>query len=222
MQAIPRPRRARPVTEGFLAQLLLHGQYRRRLYSARRRPKKGGFYAAGIPNPASVRKQLVDLLANRQKVSANLLSDQLIRETEIEGKAVLIIHVPRATRKQRPVFINGNPLGGNCFRRFDEADQEMGDDEVKLLLAEQTQESLDYRILPRFGLDDLWMPTVQVYRQTHATLNPGHHWTELTTLDFLKEVRAWNLDRETKEEGLTVAGLLMFGKFQSIQDEFPH
>ena len=182
--------------------------------------KKSRFYAAGISNPAALRKQLVDNLGNRQKVSVNLLKDQSIREVEIDGKTVLIIQVPRASRRQKPVFINGNPLGG-CFRRFDEADQEMSDDEVKLLLAEQTQESLDYRILPRFGIDDLWLPTLQAYRQTHATLNPGHHWTELNNLDFLKEIRAWNKDRETGDEGLTVAGLLMFGKFQSIQDEFP-
>lgn len=69
---------------------------------------------------------------------------------------------------------------------------------------------------------DLSQPTIQAYRQTHATLNPGHHWSELDDLSFLKEVRAWNTDRETGEDGPTVAGLLMFGKFQSIQDEFPH
>lgn len=184
--------------------------------------RKNRFFVEGVANPAVVRKQLVDLLANRQKVSANLLTDGSIQEITLEGKTILAVQVPRAGRKHKPVYLNGNPLGGNCYRRFDEADQEMSDEEVKILLAEQSQESLDYRILPRFGMDDLSIPTLQAYRQTHATLNPGHHWTELNNLEFLKEVRAWNNDRETDEEGLTVAGLLMFGKFQSIQDEFPN
>ncbi|MCU0796790.1 MAG: hypothetical protein MUF31_12745 [Akkermansiaceae bacterium] len=98
----------------------------------------------------------------------------------------------------------------------------MPEDEVKLMLSEGQAESLDYRVLPRFGMQDLSLPTLQAYRQTHATLNPGHPWSELDNLSFLREIRAWNTDRETGEEGLTVAGLLMFGKFQSIQDEFPH
>lgn len=164
----------------------------------------------------------MDLLANRKKVSVNLLTDRSIRELTLDGKIVLCIEVPRASRKQKPVYLNGNPLDGNCYRRFDEADQRMSDEEVKMLLAEQTQESLDYRVLPRFTMDDIALQTLQVYRQTHATLNPGHHWTGLTNIEFLKEIRAWNSNRESGEEGLTVAGLLMFGKFQSIQDEFPN
>jgi ATP-dependent DNA helicase RecG len=183
--------------------------------------KKGRLSAKGIPNPDHIRKELVDLLGNRQKVSVNLLTDKSIHTLELEGRTILAIQIPRATRKQRPVFINGNPLTGT-YRRFHESDQEMPEDEIKLQLSEQQVESLDYRILPKFGMDDLSLPTLQAYRQTHATLNPGHLWSELSNIDFLKEVRAWNRDRETGEEGLTVAGLLMFGKFQSIQDEFPH
>lgn len=183
--------------------------------------KKQRLIARGIPNPDAIRKELADLLGNRQKVSVNLLSDGAIRELEIEGRTLLAIQIPRATRKQKPVYINGNPITGTS-RRFHEADQEMPEDEIKLLLSEQQEESLDYRILPKFGMDDLSLPTLQAYRQTHATLNPGHHWAEMSNIEFLKEIRAWNRNRESGEEGLTVAGLLMFGKFQSIQDEFPH
>ncbi|MGJ8657933.1 MAG: RNA-binding domain-containing protein [Akkermansiaceae bacterium] len=183
--------------------------------------KKGQFLAKGIPNPDNIRKELADLLGNGQKVSCNLLTDKQIQSLLIDDKTILIIQVPRANRKQRPVFINGNPLTG-CYRRFHEADQEMPEDEVKLLLSEQQTESLDYQVLPQFGMQDISLPTLQAYRQTHATLNPNHPWSELENHTFLKEVRAWNYDRETNLEGLTVAGLLMFGKFQSIQDVFPH
>jgi predicted HTH transcriptional regulator len=175
----------------------------------------------GIPDCAKVRKELADCLGNPKKVSSNLLTDHDISTLPLGDKEVLVVRVPRANRKQRPVFINGNPLTGT-YRRFDEADQAMPVDEVKLLLSEQEQESLDYKVLPRFGMPDLSISSLQVYRQTHANLRPNHPWTELDNLSFLKEARAWNVDRETGEEGLTVAGLLMFGKFQSIQDYLPH
>lgn len=183
--------------------------------------KKKQFYVEGILNADGIRKELVDLLANRQKVSVNLLRDDLIEDVELEGKTVLAVQIPRATRKQRPVFINGNPLTGT-FRRFHEADQRMPEDEVKLVLSEQQVDSLDYRVLDHFGIGDISQPTLQAYRHTHATLNPGHPWTELDGRSFLQAIRAWNTDRDSGREGLTVAGLLMFGTFQSIQDEFPH
>jgi len=122
--------------------------------------KKGRFQAKGIPNPDAIRKELADLLGNRQKVSVNILSDGRIHELHVEGHLILAIDVPRATRKQRPVFINGNPLG-DTYRRLHETDQEVPEDEVKLLLSEQQAESLDYRVLPRFGMQDLSLPTLQ-------------------------------------------------------------
>lgn len=96
--------------------------------------KKGHFTAVGIPKPDPVRKELADLLGNPNKVSANLLSDAQIQELKIASATILAIEVPRATRKQRPVYINGNPLGGT-YRRFHEADQKVPEEEVKLLLS---------------------------------------------------------------------------------------
>ena len=184
--------------------------------------KKGRFELHGIKNPDRVRKELVDLLQNRKKVSINLLSGETIKEIEIEGMTILQITIPRASRQQKPVFLNGNPLGGNCYRRFHEADQEMTDEEVKALLAEQTQDALDARILPEFGLEDIDPESLRFYRQSHATLNPGHVWTGLTDTEFLRAIGAWGKVRETGETGLTVGGLLMFGTFQGIQEIYPH
>jgi len=184
--------------------------------------KNGKFELHGIANPDRVRKDLVDLLQNREKVSVNLLTKDRIEEIEIDGKIILQISIPRATREQKPVFLNGNPLNGNCYRRFHEADQKMSDEEVKALLAEQMQDSLDARILPTFGLDDLDPESLRFYRQSHATLNPGHPWTGLTDMGFLRAIGAWGENRETGEKGLTIGGLLMFGTFQGIQEIYPY
>lgn len=186
------------------------------------REKQGRFEVRGIEEPDRIRKELVDLANNPKKVSVNLLRPDSIREWEVEGRRVLSVRIPRAGRKQRPVFLQGNPLGGNAYRRLHEADQVIGDDEVKRMLADQTQDALDDRILPHFDLDDLNPGSLSVYRQIHANLNPGHPWSELTDREFLKAIGAWRRNRETGESGLTVAGLLMFGTHPVIQEVFPY
>lgn len=63
------------------------------------REKNGHFDVAGIQNVAKLRKALFDCLNNRQKLSVNLLNDSSAHEIELEGKTILAIEVPRATRK---------------------------------------------------------------------------------------------------------------------------
>lgn len=38
----------------------------------------------------------------------------------------------------------------------------------------------------------------------------------------MRQIGGWRKDRETGESGLTVAGLLMFGRFTAIQEELPN
>lgn len=184
--------------------------------------KKGVFRLHGIERPEKIRKELADLLNNKKKVSIDLLTRPgAILEVEIEDKVILEITVPRATREQKPVHLTENPFG-NTYKRSHEADQELSKEEVQRLLSEQINDSLDNRILPHFDIEDIHAETLRAYRQLHTNLNPGHHWGALSDLEFLKAISAFMRNRQTGESGLTVAGLLMFGKFQSIQEIFPN
>src|SRR3989338_3705335 len=59
------------------------------------REKQLQFILEGIANVAKVRKDLFDALNNRQKVSANLLTDASVREVILEGRTLLLIDIPR-------------------------------------------------------------------------------------------------------------------------------
>jgi ATP-dependent DNA helicase RecG len=186
------------------------------------REKQGVFTIEGIPNVAKVRKELFDSLNNRQKVSANLLDDSLVREIFVEGRTLLLVEIPRATRKQRPVHLTTNPFAGHTFRRLNDGDRALPDDEVKRMLAEQVEDSRDDRILRGYGFSDLCLETFRAYRQVFANREPAHPWNALEDLEFLRQIGGWRKDRETGESGLTVAGLLMFGWMTAIQEEFPN
>jgi ATP-dependent DNA helicase RecG len=186
------------------------------------RDRSGSFQVEGIPNVAKVRQDLFNALNNRQKVSINLLSETDVVERELEGRTTLIITVPRATRAQRPVYLTSNPFAGHTFRRLNEGDRALPDEEVKRMLAEQVEDSRDTRILTGYDFEDLDMETFRAYRQVFASRDPSHPWTALENLEFLRQLGGWRRDRETGQSGLTVAGLLMFGQAVSIQEEFPN
>lgn len=185
------------------------------------REKKGQFHVEGIPDVGRVRRELFDCANNRQKVSTNLLGDDAVRELVIDSRTMLAIEIPRASRRQRPVYLKGNPFG-NTYRRLHDGDRPLPDEDVKRMLAEQVEDSRDGRILRGYGFDDLCLETFRAYRQVFANRDPGHPWNALEDLEFLRQIGGWRKDRETGESGLTLAGLLMFGWMATIQEALPH
>ncbi len=183
------------------------------------REKQGRFSVEGIANVPKVRKELFDSLNNRQKVSANLLTDDAVREVMLEGRTILLIEIPRAPRKQRPIFLTTNPFAGNTYRRLNDGDRWLPDDEVRRMLAEQVEDSRDDRILRGYDFDDLDAATFRTYRQVFTNRDPGHVWNGYEDREFLRHIGGWRKDRETGESGLTLAGLLMFGQMVAIQEE---
>ena len=127
------------------------------------RENAGVFSVAGLNDPAKVRAELFNNLNNPGKVSTNLLSDADVQELVMDGQTVLAVRVPQAARKDKPVFLNGQPLG-NTYRRLNDGDRKCDDDTVKRMLAEQVQDSRDTRICNRFGLADLDLESLHAYR----------------------------------------------------------
>lgn len=173
------------------------------------REKNGHFDIAGIQNVANLRKELFDCLNNRQKLSVNLLTDTSVREIELEGKT---IEIPRATRKQRPVYLTTNPLAGHTYRRLNNGDCPVPDEGVKRMLAEQVEDSRDTRILTGFGLDDVDLDSLHAYRNMLASHKPDHPWIVPDDDAFLRLIGGWRQDRNSGEQGLTLAGLLYLAR----------
>jgi ATP-dependent DNA helicase RecG len=186
------------------------------------RERQEQFIVEGLVNVAKVRKELFDALNNRQKVSVNLLNDAQVREIQLESRTVMVVEIPRATRKQRPVHLTTNPFVGHTYRRLNDGDRALPDDEVKRMLAEQVEDSRDDRILRGYDLEDIDDGTFRAYRQIFSNREPGHPWNALEDREFLRLIGGWRKDRETGECGLTLAGLVMFGRFPAIQEELPN
>lgn len=185
------------------------------------REQAGRFTVAGLPEPDRVRQDLFNNLNNRQKVSANLLTERDVTLHQVDGHTVMAICIPPAGRRQRPVYLNGQPLG-HTWRRLHDGDRLCDDETVKRMLVEQVEEERDRRILSRFNLSDIEPESLRVYRQMLRDEKPGHPYLETPDGEFLRSIGGWRRDRDSGEEGLTLAGLLMFGRWEAIQEAVPH
>jgi ATP-dependent DNA helicase RecG len=175
----------------------------------------------GLSNLKKIKKSLWDCLNDRGKISQNLLNtDDVIEESTGSG-AILVLRIPRATRHQRPVYIGQNPLRGT-YRRNYEGDYRCSEQDVGRMLADRAEEPKDSQILEGFSLEeDLDSSSVQQYRNRFSSRSPSHSWLSENDLELLKKLGGWKRNRQTGKEGLTLAGLMMFGKAEAIQEAVP-
>jgi len=181
--------------------------------------KSDGLHLDGLTDTqlAQYQKILWDTLNNHGKVSVNLLPNANVSVVEVKGRRLLAIHVPRATRFQRPVYLNGQPMG-NTWRRNHEGDYRCRDEEVRRMFADAEQTPADHRILEGFSLADLDGPSLAQYKQRFRAAKGEHSWLGFSDPELLEKLGGWRKDRQSGQEGITLAGLLMLGKDQAIRD----
>ena len=75
--------------------------------------------------------------------------------------------------------------------------------------------------MPNFSLSDLDLTSLQAYRQRYTNFNPTSPWNDDDNQSFLTKIGGYGKNRETGEQGLTKAGLLMFGHQEAIYEIFP-
>ncbi|MEH1885382.1 RNA-binding domain-containing protein [Nostoc sp.] len=182
---------------------------------------KGGLAISGVRNPDGLLKNFWNNHNNPQKLNKPICSNSEVQILKVEAHNLVVIKVPRATRTQRPVYINNNPMTGTYKRNF-EGDYRCTLEEVQQMFQDASNEPQDIKILEGFNLTDLDLETLKSFRQRFSSREPDHPWLALDEKDLLIQLGGWRCDRLTAKEGLTLAGLLMFGRERSILDALPH
>jgi predicted HTH transcriptional regulator len=183
--------------------------------------KQGQFIPVGINDPEKIKKELFNNLNNQNLVSVNIITDADVQTSFLNNKLILVIHVPTASRHQKPVFLKKNPLE-QTYIRLHEGDRHCSQEQVKRMLAEQVEDSRDDKILAGFDLNDIEQESLNAYKQLLAIAKPQHPWLELNNFDLMTKIGGFRKDRQSGVEGMTLAGILMFGNWQAIQDAVPN
>ena len=181
----------------------------------------GIFSVDGVRKPETLLKTFWDSHNNPQKLSQPVCDAADVGVLSVENQRLVCIHVPRVGRQQRPVYINSNPFIGTYKRNY-EGDYRCSETEVRQMLRDAGDDPLDGLILDGFDLNDLDPESLAAYRNRFSSRDPDHPFLALNDPDFLERLGGLRRDRRSGAEGITLAGLLMFGKERSLLDALPH
>ena len=182
--------------------------------------KDGSWRTTGLQNAAKLQKEFWDTINNPKKISINLLREDDVETYDYNGDVIMTIHVPAARREQKPVYINDDMFGGT-YRRNYEGDYHCSRIQVKTMLRDQADDTIDMSILDHIDLDVFNMDSVRGYRNSFASLKDGHPFVRLDDDEFLRSIGAAGISDKDNALHPTAAGLLMFGNEYDIVRHFP-
>jgi ATP-dependent DNA helicase RecG len=182
---------------------------------------RNGFAISGVKNVNTLIQDFWNLHNNTQKLNLPICSNADVVSQRVAGKDLIIIRVPRASRTQKPIYINNNPKTGTYKRNY-EGDYTCSEEELRQMMRDASNDPQDLQILEKFDLSDLDQNALKAYRQRFSSREPDHPSLALDDKGLLQQIGGWHQNRNSGQEGLTIAGLLMFGRELSIRDALPY
>lgn len=174
----------------------------------------------GVPDAAAYRETIWSTVRDPAQVSVNILAPEDVAVHTIDGKDVLVVHVPRANRRQRPVYIGDSPFSGT-YRRDGEGDYHCSPDQVRAMLRDREDTPADLAVLEGRSPDDLSPETIRQFRMSMVMRQPDHPWNALPDRRFLTKAGALGPGKDREDLHPTLAGLLLLGRRSAVREVFP-
>lgn len=181
--------------------------------------KDKSFLLHNLPDTQSLLQEFWSIARDETKVSVNILKEEHVQVIESNGKRQIAITVPRAERRDKPVYIGGNMFTGS-YRRNGEGDYHCSREEIEAMCRDAGNIPENEQILEDKSLKVLEKGTILRYRNYMKKVHPGHIWEELSAEEFLEKIGAAGWGEDSKLHP-TRAGLLMFGKESVISQVYP-
>lgn len=176
------------------------------------------FHPVKLPDPQWLVDTFWQQVNDTKIVSANILESDYVQITEAEGEQIVVIEVPRASRRQRPVYI-GSSIFQGTYQRTGEGDYRCEHSEVERMLQQREQISFDMERLDCFLLEDLDPGSVQRYLTLYKERR-AEQCQQKKNIDLLQELGVLENDAVGQLHP-TRSGLLLLGKHNAIKQAFP-
>ena len=176
------------------------------------------FSSVPLPSPEQLVADFWNTLSDPAIVSVNILQQSDVRIVESGGNRIVVIEVPRASRRHRPVYIGGDPFTGTYYRNG-EGDCRCSAEEVRAMLRDRADLLQDSRVQEKLTAADFDPESLAAYR-TETAAHSGGNWAALSDMDFLRRAGAMACDTQGMLRP-TAAGILMLGRREAIATAFP-
>jgi ATP-dependent DNA helicase RecG len=176
----------------------------------------GKFEITGVENVEKVQNDFLSTLRG-EKFNIQLSSKAHI--LDFDGKMVLLFHINSMPRNCKPIYFGGDIR--NTYIRRGSGDYKCSREEVNRMLREASEFSSDSMILEGYGVKDIDSKTVSEYKNLLELRLSESLFHKLKTSELLMKLGCLKVNPASGKEELTMAGLLVFGKEDSIRSRFP-
>ncbi|MDD3350063.1 MAG: putative DNA binding domain-containing protein [Eubacteriales bacterium] len=161
-----------------------------------------------------LKKDFVTAMNNPLKINPTFYLS--VEEIELEGKTIFYILVPESSQVHR--------CNERIFDRNEDGDFDITDN-TNLVFQMYLRKQGSYtenRIFPYAQLTELKGDLFDKVRKLAMNQKPNHPWGTMNNLELLKSAGLYRQDLQSGKEGLTLGGILLFGKEQLIHSALPH
>ena len=93
-------------------------------------------------------------MINSGKVNINILKDEDVFLVEEDNVSLIVIHVPRADYKLRPIYLGENPYKGT-YKRNHEGDYHATEYEIRGMIRDQNPDGNNSLVFEHYNMDDI-------------------------------------------------------------------
>ena len=163
----------------------------------------------------AMKKDLLTAINNPQKLNPPCYLNVDI--VTLEDKKLMHIFVPQSS--------SVHTLNGKIYDRNGDGDFDITGrhSQIANLYRQKDTNYSENQIFPYASLDDLKIELLEKVRIRAKNENSGTHpWMDMDDIALLKSAGLYKKDISTGKEGITLAGILLFGKDETIQSALPH
>ena len=161
-----------------------------------------------------IKKDFTTAINNPQKITTPFYLT--IEDVKISKRNILYIYVPESSQVHR--------CNGKIYDRNEDGDFNITDNHTLVTALYINKQTIytENKVFPYCKITDIRADLINKARILAVNQNSNHPWKNLTNLELLKSAKLYTKDYQTNKEGFTLAGILLFGKDETILSALPH